>query len=195
MTKKHELVAILTPAQARLLGDPRSPFSAEERLLAVMAYIVSGNKATEAVRLAGLEDRLSPELLRKWKCNAPWWDEAYAIAKARLQDELDAKYTRLIHKLSEEVDDRILHGNAQMTKDGDIVRVPVSLREAVTALGILSDKRAMIRGEPTSRSADQGLAVLDKVLDRLQSVGETKREALEGDYEVITYEESDTGRD
>jgi len=176
----------LTDEQRQLIHDSRSPYSAEDRVCAVMAFVVSGGNSEEAARKAeiAIGQPLNAGTLRQWKSRAPWWDEALQIARAQLQVELDAKYTRLLHETEKEMLKRVKFGDTHLDKEGDEHLVPVKLRDLVVAHGVISDKRAMIRGEPTSRKETTGVDLILRLADALQKQGEKKiAEAIPGTFD------------
>ena len=158
----NDLIPLLTEEQRKEISDSRSPYSAEDRICAVMCYIVAGGRAEEASRKATISigQALSAGTLRQWKSRSTWWPEAENIARAMLQQSLDRKYTRILELTEAEISDRIADGDHHMNRDGEIVRVPIKFRDLVTGHAIISDKRAMLRGNPTSRKEDTGLALL-----------------------------------
>ncbi len=166
----------LTDEQRQLIHDSRSPYSAEDRVCAVMAFVVSGGNSEEAARKAeiAIGQPLNASTLRQWKSRAPWWDEAIQIARAQLQVELDAKYTRLLHETEKEMLDRVKFGDTHLDKEGDSRVVPVKLRDLVVAHGVIFDKRANIRGQPTSRKESTGVDLILRLAEALQQQGEKK---------------------
>lgn len=178
----------LTEEQRQELTDPRSDFSAEDRVAIAMTHILAGGNAGLAAARASrmLSKEIPAATIRQWK-RRPWWLQASDIAKQMLQKELEDKYTRFLHKTEEEMLDRVENGDYRLTKDGQVIRVKVTLRDLVGGHAIVSDKRAMLRGEPTSRTEDVGLALAKKLADVLHRTGEKQLHAtvLEGDFEVV----------
>jgi len=181
-----DLIPMLTEEQRKNIHDSRSPYSAEDRICAVMAFIVSGGNSEEAARKASISigQQLTAGTLRQWKSRSSWWPEGEDIARKMLQQELDRKYTRLLIETEKEIMDRVKLGDHKVTKDGDIIRVPVTFQHLVTGHAIISDKRAMLRGEPTSRKEDSGVDLLLRLAKALQSDGEKKvGQTIEGEIE------------
>lgn len=166
-------VPILTDEQRNLITDVRSPYSAEDRIACAVAYLVEGGNAESAAKKATMMigQDVKAGTIRQWKARDIWWSEAETIARRILQQDLDRKYTRLLHLTEKELVERVLKGNSVLTKDGTVVRVPVPFRELVTGHGVISDKRAMLRGEPTSRKEDMGVELLLKLADALHKSG------------------------
>ncbi len=159
-------VPALTDNERRDLTDPRAEFTAEERVVVAMTYLLSGENAALAASRASkaLDHEVPAGTLRQWR-RRPWWLQAEAAAKRRLQIELENGYTRLLHLTEENMLDRIENGDSRLTKEGDVVKVPVSLRDLVGAHAIVAQQRAMVRGEPTSNKETVGLALAVKLAE------------------------------
>ena len=103
------------------------------------------------------------------------------------QDELDSKFTSIVHSVLDKVTDRIENGDEKLRSNGDIVKVAIGGKDLSVIASIFYDKRALLRGDPTSRvekstNKDQMKLLQDKFEDiakqlEAKPVGET--------YEVI----------
>ena len=129
------------------LYSPRAHYTAEEKLQAVTAYVMTGS-IRGAVRLTGLKQ----QLISDWKNNSSWWPDAYALTKKKKQEEADGVMTTIIHAAANETLDRILNGDEVLDKNGNIVRRKMGGKELATTMAITYDKRALLRGDPTSRT-------------------------------------------
>lgn len=152
MSKKVEDFGAEMPETLRgELTDTRSPFSAEEKLHVVMAYLITGGNSFKAAKLAAIKD-LKPATIRQWKNRAAWWRQAEEHARGLLQIDLDRGYTEMLHKTVEAIRDRVEKGNVSVDKEGKEVRRPLTALDLARIHDVLSQKRALIRGEPTSRT-------------------------------------------
>ena len=162
------------------LYDKRSPFTPEEKLQAALAMLVCGTPTKAAKYIAN--PAINAALIRNWKARAPWWPQAMEIAKKDKQADLDIMFTALMHKATKEIRDRIEHGDEVVTANGVKQRRKVSMRDLVTAMGYLFDKRALLRGDPTSRIEKSDTdKVLDKLEARLKGYTKEKGKLLEGE--------------
>jgi len=117
--------------------------------------------------------------IRKWKVE-PWWEDYARLCHIQIKDRMAAKFSRIALQAAEEIEDRLTYGDYRWTKEG-LTRVPVSAKDAMVIAGISTDKRAILRSEPTSITG-RADSRLDKLLDRLQKVGEARRgQTLEGE--------------
>lgn len=173
------------------LTDTRSEFTAEDRVFFAMTWIHAGeNSALAAERIARVTGReMDGSTIRQWK-RRPWWTTAISAAKKYLQQELDTRYTALIHLTEKEMVDRVKNGDSRLTKDGDIVKVPVTLRDLVGAHAIIAEQRARIRGTGQKEAAATGLDLAMKLAEMLQQQGEKKiASSIPGEYEDVSEEE------
>ena len=146
-----------------------------DKFLAVAAYMVYGNSRLASKYLGG---RVRPGTIRQWKHAAPWWnDVANAIRKAQ-GEHWDQEATYLLHKASDEIRDRLENGDEVIGKDGQMIRKKVSARDAATVVSTMFDKRALQRGDPTSRSESVSHT------DRLKKLEQTFRD-MGGEAKVI----------
>ena len=97
------------------------------------------------------------ETIRSWR-RMPWWNEITQQIKDEDNQELDSKFSRIIRKTLDTVEDRIENGNFQLDpKTGRVVRVPVNLRDTHRVMTDLVDKRKVIRNEPTKTDSVDGV--------------------------------------
>lgn len=144
--------------------DPRAKVDPNLKIHAAMCYMMTGT-VTGAAKLTGLDHRLISE----WKNKAQWWVPVLAKVKQEKQDELDAAFSEVIHNATNELKDRIQHGEEVVTKDGIVVR-RLGGRDLATILNTVYDKRSMVRGDPTSISRKE---TSDDVMDKLRKEFET----------------------
>jgi hypothetical protein len=123
-----------------------SHYTDEQRREAVAYYVVLGN--WQAVSKAtGIPHRTCTS----W-AHMPWFATLYAEVRAEKGAELDGAYTRIIHKAADELLDRLENGDAVLI-EGEVKRRPVAARDLAMINGIIYDKRALARSEPTSITA------------------------------------------
>lgn len=135
------------------LYHPSSKYTSEEKVAAVLSYVVTGTSKRAAKNLKIQEGIDIPHsTIRYWKASALWWPDVYAECKKKKQEELDGKFTEFIHTAIEVVVDRVKNGNFVIDKaTGEQIRLPMGGKEAAWCMGVFFDKRQLIRGDPTSR--------------------------------------------
>lgn len=146
----------------------------DEKLRAAMAYLITGN-SIDAGKVSGIPDRT----IREWT-EEPWWADLIAEARKAKNDELDAAFTVIMDLAVGEVKDRMVNGDEIVQKDGTKTRKKVSARDATLVAAVLTDKRAILRGEPTriskSISEKDRLGQLATELEGIVGVREDEKE-------------------
>lgn len=161
-----------------------------------MCFISCGGEQAKAAARASrvLEREIPAATLRQW-IRRSWWPQALDLGRGMLQKDLAHKYTRLLMETEKEMFDRVKNGEEKLV-NGKLVRVPVSLRDLVGAHAVVSDKRAMIYGEPTSRKEDSGVALAHKLVELLQKQGERQIKdlptPLEGEFTEVATPQTDS---
>ncbi len=155
--------------------------SLETRITACMQYFLTGSyeKAAKAANI-------NTALILRWK-DQEWWHPTLIICKKKKQEELDTLITGCIHDGLGKLSDRISKGDAKLNRDGDIVLVPMTGKDLASSIALLFDRRALIRGEPTSRSETIGeRSHLDKLQKQFEDMSQQfNAKIVEGTSEVI----------
>lgn len=146
-------------------GMERGIFPDEKKIEVVTIFAATGNYAKTA------ELTKVPEAnIRNWR-KQQWFQEYMQEIRNENQDKIDAKFTSIAEKALEQLSDRLEHGDFHVTRDGDVIRKPISGKDLSLITAINIDKRQLLRGEPTSRSAStDGTA---PVVDKLEKLAET----------------------
>jgi hypothetical protein len=118
-----------------------SHYTDEQRREAVGHYVVLGTWQAVS-KTTGIPHRT----LTDWS-HQPWFATLYAEVRAGKNSELDGALTRIIHKATDELLDRLQNGDAVLI-DGEVKRKPVSARDLAMVAGIIYDKRALARNQP-----------------------------------------------
>lgn len=120
-----------------------SLYTDDKRREAVAQYVVLGNwrKVAEAT---GIPQRT----LGDWS-KQPWFYTLIAEVRAEKGAELDGQLTRIIHKATDQLMDRLENGDPVLIA-GQIRRKPVSARDLAMVAAIVYDKRALRRDDPTT---------------------------------------------
>jgi hypothetical protein len=167
------------------LYHPRSPYTPEQKVSAVMAYLVTGN-SKRASKHCGIKDNI----IRDWKTRSDWWPEAMRECRKKKQEELDSLYTSLLHQTVGQLADRIQNGDEYLKKDGTKARKLLTARDLAIITGIIYDKRALLRGDPTGRiekrNTGDSLIRLQKNFDKIAKQLEAK--TIKGSHTTIIEE-------
>lgn len=145
-----------------------APHDFTTKLEAAIAYLMTGS-AEEAGRMVNVPGRT----IREWTKES-WWEDVIKEAQTVKQKELDAIWTGLIHKAADKLRTTIDEGETVLTKNGEI-KIPVKAKDLAIIMSIAVDKRALMRGQATSRKETVTIEKkLDMIADKFKEIGETK---------------------
>ena len=130
------------------LYSSKANYTVEQKLAAVTAYVMTGS-CTESAKLCGFKQM---QTVSEWKNKSTWWPDAYMAVKKEKNEEMDSTMTTIIHTAANEILDRLQNGDEVLDKNGDLRRKKMGGKEVATVMGITFDKRALLRGDPTSRT-------------------------------------------
>jgi len=156
--------------------DPRAKVAPELKIQAAVCYMITGT-VNGVERMTGIKHQTVAE----WKNKSQWWPLVLAKVKKDKQDELDAEITALIHKSTFELHDRLENGDEVLLKDGSGETASVesfsrklSGKDIASIINTLYDKRAMLRGDPTSISAKAtSTDVIEELKKTFEKIAET----------------------
>lgn len=124
-----------------------------KRIEVVTALIQLGN-ATQVSALT----KVPLETIRTWK-KSEWFKDMVEQIRDEDNQELDTKFSKIIRKTLDTIEDRLENGNFQFDpKTGRVMRIPVNLRDTHRVMSDLVDKRKVIRNEPTKAENEEGSA-------------------------------------
>lgn len=152
---------------------PARQYSLEERRLAAISYLIEGT-AMGVERVTGIPNETVSSWIRGDGSAAEWWPMLLKTAAIERQAQLDAKLTAIVHRALDEVDDRLQNGEHVVIK-GEIHKLPIRAKDAAVIAGVAYDKRALLRGQATSR---REVVNLEALRGRFAQVIEGKAESL-----------------
>lgn len=133
-----------------------------KKIEAVTAYLSLGT-----LPLAAALVKVPLNTVIKWK-KQPWWIEMTQKIQEEDNQELDVKFSKIIKKTLDVIEDRLENGNFQMDqKTGRVLRIPVNVGDSHRIMSDLVDKRKVIRHEPTQIKEKK-----EQVNDRLINLAE-----------------------
>lgn len=164
-----------------LLAEHHSRFSIDDRIKAAMLYATDGNLAAVSRKMDLVYDTL-----KDWKCQ-PWWPLAVRECRDKKQDELDAMLSKVVFEAINEISDRVREGDFIAKKDGTVGRLPMKGRDLAITLGVLYDKRALIRGQATSHTISHSHAdTVTKLENKFKEFAMALRgKTVQGEHHVI----------
>jgi len=132
-----------------------SHYTDEIKREAIGAFVILGNMV-KVGELIGVPKRT----VQQWS-STEWWSKELSRIRVQLSNSIE--------KARKSVDARLDVGDAYLRKDGEIGYKPVSCRDSATVLGILYDKRALMRNMPTKIVANQDLSKLQQTFEDMVS--------------------------
>ena len=153
MSNNLDLVKIDDELFEDIVGN-NTKYTPEQRIMAATYYAVTGSSIQASDKCAATGTPIPASTIRKWKNTTSWWKPVLHEVRKAKQDELDAKLTSIIMEGADKLEDRVRNGNIKLNpKTGELNRIPMTSGElAKDAVGIPYDKRALMRGDPTSRT-------------------------------------------
>lgn len=142
-----------------------SQYTDEQRREVLSHYAVLGN-TVKVAELTGIPRGT----IQGWKGSSSWWVEELSKIKHEKQEEIDANLTRIIHKATESLENRIDQGDAFVKKDGDLGLKPITGRDLATITGIIFDKRQILRNLPTSIKSESTSARLNQLAEKVREL-------------------------
>lgn len=118
----------------------------EEVVAAVLGYVLTGS-LKKASQISGVDY----ENVKKWRTEAPWWDECVECARSIISEKLEDKFTSILNEALNQLGQRLETGDI-IYREGRTVKVPIKANELAKIVQVLFDKRQLIRGDVTSRS-------------------------------------------
>jgi hypothetical protein len=121
---------------------PGYKFPVEKRIQCVTKYLALGN-----LKLVAELTGVSYGLVREWRTQ-PWWYELEAEIKASRILQVDNKLSKIVDTSLSMVQDRLEFGDFVFNqKSGEVVRKPVSLRDATRTASDLMQRQAALHKE------------------------------------------------
>ena len=144
--------------QRRKKGKGPGKWADSQRIELVTTWLATGNLALSAATLG------IPEITaRVWKTQ-PWWKEMVAEIRASENMELDSKIKKVVDKSVDQLLDRVDNGDFQYDqKTGQLVRKPISARDAAKITSDMIDRRELLQGKKQEQ-IDSSRKMEDKLL-------------------------------
>lgn len=157
-----------------------SQYSDEQRREAASHYVLLGN----AVKVAELTN-IPHRTINDWR-QKEWWHELTASIRLEKSDEIDASITRILDASTEQLLDRIEHGDeVSLDKEGQPLKLAMKGRDLATVFGITFDKRQIIRNLPTSIKAESTDTRLNQLADKVRELQAGGNKVISGSSEEV----------
>ncbi len=146
-------------------------YTVEDKIRAASCYLSMGTIGKAATMFG-----CSKATFQSWM-ESEWWPEAMTLALGLQQKELDAGFSEIIALCTQELKDRLTHGDVTKVvkveqEDGSVVEVvhrkPIGGKDLAIIKAIAVDKRQLGRNLPTSITGRIG-ARAQNVAERLRA--------------------------
>lgn len=174
----------MSRTRKRSVNAKHCTWSNSQRLEACKLYIVLGNMADVSRNLG-----IGYDTLNNWKKHQ-WWKDMYTTLKAEGDMELSARLRKIAARALDVTEDRLNNGNHQLDqKTGELVRVPVNMKDAAKVATDLMQQQSKIDDKPQQQQLE---ATIDSRLAALAEkfaafAGTKKNKVVENviDAEVV----------
>lgn len=156
--------------QGLVLSDlyhPSDKWSVEDKVRAATAMMIRGNS-----KRASADTGIPDSTIRWWATKSSWWPSLMKQVRKDKQEELDALQTDILHKTIGQLAERVEKGEEVVTKDGDIVHRGIGARDLAIIHGTIYDKRALLRGDPTSKTERSDSDAIEELGRRFEKFAE-----------------------
>lgn len=154
-------------------------YSEGDKFKVVTTYIMTGTLA-ETSRQCGI----SYETLKSWKTQA-WWPRMIAMVKGEENNKIAARYRNIILKTQERLLERVESGDLHITKDGEMINIPIKGRDLAVIAGIATQQ---VERLDTEKQHEDSLSVaerLTKIAEELVKMNMKKKQPITIDVTEI----------
>lgn len=185
--KGKEIVLSKTRGRPMFEGKGIYGPSEAKRIEAATLYAATGS----VIKVADISG-ISVYTVREWR-KQDWFQKLLNEVRNENDEKIDAKFTEIVDKALDLIIDRLKDGDYVLTKEGDLVRKPVGVRDLALTAAINIDKRQLLRGLPTSRTESiSNQQQLEKLAEQFKQLATKGRKPLEiQDVEFIEIKQND----
>jgi hypothetical protein len=161
----------LPSVRKRAIGDKHKHYSDSQKIEAVTTYLALGE-----LKLTANVLKIPEITLKVWK-QKDWWKEIENDLRTQEDLQLSVRLQKIINKSFDQVEDRLSNGDfIYDQKTGQLVRKPVSMKDAhKVAVDLVDKRRVLIDRQPQTASVESVEAKLLKLAEKFAEIaGKTK---------------------
>lgn len=147
-----------------------SKYTNEQRRAVIAEYIVTGS-ITKTAEM----NNMPKQTVSNW-ANSDWGVELIGQLRTEKGEEIDANFTKLIDSAFEQAQDRVENGDFRLTKDNELIRVPMGGRDLVMSGAIVFDKQRLHRNQATQINAKAGDEFTKSFIEEFTQIAQTFKE-------------------
>lgn len=151
-------------------------YTEKDHRAAVIAWLTYGVMS----KVSDLLD-IPETTLCAWKNDTTWWHVLSEDYRSEISVKIKAEVDETIELAFSEMNDRLRGGDYVVIKD-QLIRKPVSARDAGWIAGVMVDKRQVLNNQPTTISGNHMDSKLAETIAALEEVGKRVSErVIEGE--------------
>ena len=154
-------------ARSMIPTQPGSQYTNEERYAVLTTFYVTGNLSKTADM-----HNMPVQTVNDWT-KSEWGHEVIGTIRKEKGDEVDAYFTKFIDAAFEQAQDRVENGDYRLTKDKELVRVPMGGYQLFIAGSTVYDKQRLHRNQPTHISSQNADAQMKSLMDKLREIAQS----------------------
>jgi len=172
---------------------PKSPWTDQTKVMVVTQYLALG-KAPLVEALTGVPR----QTIRLWKTQ-PWWGELVQEIQSEESQERDNKLTKIIDKSLDLLNDRLENGDTiYNSKTGDILRIPVKMRDISRVTVDMLQRQENIREKPYVKmneeaSSDRLLKLAEQFATFAAAFNQNQEKQVKGETIDALHDEREAG--
>lgn len=185
LSDAEQLKSVPSNRRRAVSAETNKHWSDSQKLEAVTTYLSLGNLALTSRVL-----KIPEMTLRMWK-QKEWWKEVEGELKVQENIQLSSRLQRIIEGTLSATEDRLANGDyIYDNKSGQLVRKPVSMKDAHKVAMDLMDRRDILDNrKPVNVSLEQIDDKLKKLADKFEQIATGRKQDVIEVTDVIVGEE------
>jgi len=159
-----------SPVKKKDPGASKAHYSDSQKMDLVKTYLVTGNLMTACATLN------IPYITGKFWKKSEWWDKLTTDIKTEDSIHLSDKLKKIINKSLAITEDRLENGDyIYDSKIGELVKKPVSMKDAHKVSVDLIDRRILLENRPVEQTTVESVAAkLDAIAEKFALIAKSK---------------------
>lgn len=184
----HPVVKERETVKRRAITDKNKCWSDSQKIEAVTTYLALGD-----LRLTANVLKIPEITMRVWKAK-DWWKEIEGELRLQEDLQLSTRLQKIINKSFDQVEDRLANGDfIYDQKTGQLVRKPVSMKDAhKVAIDLVDKRKVLIDRTPQTQSVEGIEDKLIKLAEKFAQIASSAKAPIE--VTDVIFQETTAGR-